>query len=262
MLWRKSWGTRLVFVLLLAGLLTARAQAEPTAGYPPPPIAGIETVQDCPTCPVLVTIPAGILTPDEAPPRPVAPFLIGQTEVTFDQWAACVTEKACRSGQDDHGWGRGTRPMINVAYADAMDYVNWLSRKTGRSYRLPSEDEWEWAARGGTTTLYWWGDDPGTDKANCRNCGGMWGGHMTAPVASFKPNPFGLYDTAGNVWEWTSTCWHKDRAASVALQDCQHRAARGGAWYYIPQQSRSSARARHAIAMWSYTLGFRVAAEP
>lgn len=248
------WLSRILLPSSLLGALLA--VAAPTLGQ------AEEIIQDCPTCPELVTIPAGILFPDDAPPRPISPFLMGKTEVTFDQWDACVHAKACKGGQDDHGWGRGTRPIINITYSDAMDYINWLNRTTPRTYRLPSEDEWEWAARGGTKTLYWWGDDPGEGWANCRHCGSQWGGHMTSPVGSFKPNPYGLYDTSGNVWEWTSTCWNKDRAAPASQQDCQQRSARGGAWYYIPQQARSNARARHALGMWSYTVGFRVAAEP
>lgn len=227
-----------------------------------------ELIQDCPDCPVLVPIPGGTLTPTEVrggaklPPRPIAPFLIGQTEVTFDQWAACVADGACRGVLDDHGWGRGQRPVINIAWADVQAYLGWLSAKAGRVYRLPSEDEWEWAARGGTATAYWWGEAVGEGKANCRHCGSPpWDGLMSAPVKSFPPNPYGLYDSAGNVWEWTSTCWTRKRAAPPPAA-CGERVIKGGAWYYIPQQSRPTARARQVASAWSYTVGLRVAAEP
>ncbi|MFC7454332.1 formylglycine-generating enzyme family protein [Insolitispirillum peregrinum] len=240
----------LVLALLLVPLLAGMSAAQ-----------AVDAIEDCAECPPLVPIPAGVLIPDDAPPRPIAAFLMGQTEVTFSQWQACVNAHACKGGQSDHGWGSGSRPIININYTEALEYVNWLNRITKRTYRIPNEDEWEWAARGGTHTLFWWGNDPGEGNANCRACGTQWSGRMTAPVGSFNPNPYGLYDTAGNVWEWTSSCWNIKRAAPPAEQDCQQRAARGGAWYYIPLQSRSNARARHPITLWSYTVGFRVAAE-
>jgi formylglycine-generating enzyme required for sulfatase activity len=207
----------------------------------------------------MVVIPSGTLHPAGLPPRPVAAFLLGQSEVTFDQWAACVTDGACRGGQDDHGWGRGKRPIINITFADVHAYLAWLSAKTGRTYRLPSEDEWEWAARGGTESEYWWGSTVGEGHANCRHCGTPWGGAMSAPVGSLPANPYGLFDTAGNVWEWTATCWSKKREAPPP-KTCREQVIKGGAWYYIPQQSRPVARARQSATSWSYTVGLRVAA--
>lgn len=224
------------------------------------PAAAAEPVRDCADCPLLMPIPGGVLRPEGAPPVRVEPFLMARTEVTFDQWDACVADGGCAGQKDDHGWGRGDRPVINVTFHDARDYVRWLARRTGRAYRLPTEDEWEWAARGGTATAYWWGDDVGQGHANCRKCGSDWGGRMSAPVASFPANPYGLHDTAGNLWEWTTTCWAEDRAAPPEERDCAYRAAKGGAWYYIPSQARPANRARHAETLRSYTVGFRVAA--
>lgn len=223
-------------------------------------------IRDCADCPPMVAIPAGDLILDGGHRHPVHAFLIGQTEVTFDQWQACVADEACPGGQDDHGWGRGTRPIINITLAQARIYAQWLSRKTGRTYRLPSEDEWEWAARGGTRTRFWWGDSVGSGHANCRHCGAApWGGRQSAPVASFAANPYGLFDTAGNVWEWTRTCWGKDRLAEgrekAEQESCRAYVAKGGAWYYIARQSESASRSRQSAGLWSYTVGFRVAAE-
>lgn len=179
-------------------------------------------------------------------------FALSATEITFDQWQVCVAEGACRSGQDDHGWGRQTRPVINVTYDDAAAYARWLGSRWQRPCRLPREDEWERAARADRATAYWWGDEIGTDHANCRHCGGEWDGKMTAPVGSFPANPYGLYDMEGNVWEWTTTC---------ADDTCQRRIAKGGAWYYIPQQAKPTARTAQSANLWSYTVGFRVLCE-
>jgi len=189
-------------------------------------------------------------------------WAFSQTEITFDQWQSCVAAKACPGGQDDHGWGKGQRPIINVSWENATAYAQWLSKRTGNSYVLPSERIWEYAARAGTKTDYPWGDEVGTNHANCRKCGSRWDGQSTAPVASFAPNPFGLYDMNGNVWEWTSDCWTvlQDKAARAQPEEpCKYRVIRGGAWYYLPPMAKNSARARFDAAQWSYTLGIRVA---
>jgi formylglycine-generating enzyme required for sulfatase activity len=196
-----------------------------------------EAFRDCSQCPEMVMLPAG--------------FAIGRFEVTFDEWQACVAAGACRGDLDDHGWGRGRRPVINITWADAVGYARWLSGLTGRAYALPTEEEWEYAARAGTTTAYWWGDGVGQGNANCRQCGGAWDGVSTAPVGSFAANPFDLYDMNGNVWEWTADCWQGD---------CSRRAIRGGAWYYFGQMSKASARSGMEARQWSYTIGIRVIA--
>ena len=112
---------------------------------------------------------------------------------------------------DDYGWGRGDRPVILVDWDDAQQYVGWLSQQTGKTYRLLSEAEWEYAARAGTTTSYSWGNDIKVDDkamANCFACGSQWDDKETAPVGSFAPNAFGLHDMLGNVWEWVEDCYH------------------------------------------------------
>jgi formylglycine-generating enzyme required for sulfatase activity len=172
-------------------------------------------------CPEMVVIPAGKFvmgSPDneqdridsEGPQHEVTiakPIAVSRFEVTFDEWDACTAARACAQVPDH--WGRGKMPVINVSWEDAKAYVGWLSEVTGKDYRLLTEAEWEYAARAGTTTRYFWGDDPATGDANCDGCGGGWTREQTAPVGSFKPNAFGLHDMNGNVWEWVEDSWHE-----------------------------------------------------
>ena len=138
------------------------------------------------------------------------PFAVSKFEVTFDEWDTCVAYGDCAQGISDSGWGRGQRPVINVNFDDAQRYVAWLSRMTGKPYRLLSEAEYEYAARAGTQTAYPWGDEIGNRNANCDGCGSQWDGKQTAPVGSFPPNQFGLHDMIGNVFEWTEDCFHNN----------------------------------------------------
>jgi len=231
--------------------------------------------KDCDTCPELLVVPPGLFvmglggkTPREGPPHRVIiakPFAIGRFEVTFDQWGACQTGGGCSHDPDDHQWGRGTRPVINVDFNRVAEYINWISAKTGYQYRIPSEAEWEYAHRGGTVTAYPWGDDVGINKANCKDCKSKWSAHSTAPVGSFQPNPFGLYDTAGNAFEWVADCWnptHEGAPADGSARtdgDCSLRVIRGGSFYYYKKVARSSYRAKNPAIVKSYWLGFRVA---
>lgn len=206
----------------------------------------------------------------EGPQRKVTlayPFEIGRYEVTFAQYDAFAKDTK-RKLPHDVGWGCGDRPVINVSWHDAQAYVKWLSDKTGKKYRLPTEAEWEYVARAGTTTAYWWGEAIGKNNAVCDGCGSQWDGKQTAPVGSFKPNAFGVYDTAGNVWEWTQDCWHDDYTdapidGSAWLEknggDCSRRVVRGGSWDDIPQDLRSALRFRYYAVGSSSSIGFRVA---
>ncbi len=189
---------------------------------------------------------------DEQPAHAVTikPFAIGRYEVTFEDYDRFARDTK-RKLPDDRGWGRGRRPVIDVTWDDAQAYAIWLSEKTGRRYRLPTEAEWEYAARAGTTTSYWWGNEVGDNHANCLRCGSQWDGKQTGPAGSFAPNPFGLYDTAGNVWEWVEDCYHASYRGAPAdgsawLEtgggDCDRRVFRGGSWYYLPQYLRSADR--------------------
>ena len=136
-------------------------------------------------------------------------LLVGKYEVTFAQYDRYCADTG-RAKPDDNGWGRGERPVINVSRQDALAFADWLSKKTGKTFRLPSEAEWEYAARGGTSTPYWWGNQLGRGNANCLECGSQWDGKMSAPVGSFAANPFGLHDMHGNVYEWVLDSWHEN----------------------------------------------------
>ena len=150
----------------------------------------------------------------------------------------------------DQGWGRGGRPVIHVSWEDATAYAAWLSEETGEEYRLPSESEWEYAARAGTTTRYTWRDDIGRNRSNCDGCGGRWDDEdRTAPAGSFAANAWGLHDVHGNVWEWVGDCWHenyarapRDGSAWTTGGDCSRRVVRGGSWDYNPWLLRSAYR--------------------
>ena len=169
------------------------------------------------------------------------------------------------------GWGRGRQPVINVSWEDAQAYVSWLARKTAKPYRLLSEAEWEYAARGGTTTRYPWGDDPGTNRANFLGSGSKWsGGPRSAPVGSFAPNRFGLHDMIGNVFEWVQDCMHRtyDGAPSDGSAwesgDCSLRVTRGGSFdlddleWLVRAAFRDGSRPDYRGA----NLGFRVVVSP
>jgi formylglycine-generating enzyme required for sulfatase activity len=162
--------------------------------------------------------------------------------------------------------GRETRPLINVSWDDVQQYVAWFSKMTDRPYRLLSEAEWEYAARAGTTTAYSWGDEIGKNNANCNGCGSEWDSRRTAPVGSFAPNQFGLYDMHGNVWEWVEDCLHtnyegapKDGSAWIAQGDCNNRVIRGGSWIGYAVGLRSALRFWFSADDHGTDLGFRVA---
>lgn len=191
-------------------------------------------------------------------------FMISKHEVTFTDYDRFVRATGARRPLD-HGWGRGSRPVVDVSWNDALAYTQWLSTRTGKPYRLPSEAEWEYAARGGTSSSYWWGISPPDSRALCINCGTRWDRISTAPVGSFPPNPFGLHDTAGNAYEWTADCYHhnyRDAPSDGSAREepgCQIRVARGGSFRSPASTMRSHARNRFAADARADTLGFRVA---
>ena len=260
----------------------AKTKAASGAEAPPPAYKPGQVFRDCPECPELVVLPPGIFimglnatSKKSKPPHRVnitKPIAMGRFEVKFSEWQACVDAEACNNQPDDHKWGRKGRPVINVTYFDAKRYLAWLSKKTGNRYRLPSEAEWEYANRGGTTTTWWWGSKVGKNHANCKDCESPWsdGGdavHGTAPVGSFPPNPFGLHDTAANVFEWVEDCWNKShknapRDGSARTEgNCHYRVIRGGSFYYFSKVARSAYRAKNPPNVKSYWLGFRVLRE-
>ena len=178
------------------------------------------------------------------------------TETTYDQWNACVAEAACTPPRHDRGWGHGTRPVIYVDYGQISDYLDWLSVKAGRPYRLPTEAEWEYAAHGGANEADRSRVD-GLDRANCNECVDGWD-HKTFPVATLKPNGYGLYDMLGNVMEWTSSCWVEDYRPGRE-EDCSRRVRRGGSWYFNRYVSTPTYRYGALPDRVSYDVGFRVA---
>ena len=213
-------------------------------------------------------------------------FAVGVYEVTFAEWDRCVSAGVWGYLPDDEGWGRGNRPVINVSWGDAMVYTRWLTRETGHLYRLPTEAEWEYAARGGTSGARHWGE---SEAEQCRYGNGFdrnlaeteWGRKemgefvlapagsvlgrepWTAGVGSYEPNPFGLHDVLGNVYEWTSDCWQESYLRSLdgrrrPREDCGLRTLRGGAWYDAPGNLRSALRVRYMTQANGSGTGFRV----
>lgn len=206
------------------------------------------------------------LAQEERPAHKVAikGFAIGRNEVTFAEYKA-FADATQRSLPNDLGWGHGDRPVINVNWNDAQAYVEWLSQNTGQNYRLPSEAEWEYAAAAGTDTLYWWGYDLGSNRANCFNCGSRWDARSTAPVGQFKPNAFGLNNTAGNVMEWVEDCYHPDykgaptNGGAWVEAGCKERVVRGGAFNKSGDSLRSTKRTPYDDDAKLFVVGFRVA---
>ncbi|MCP4937067.1 MAG: formylglycine-generating enzyme family protein [bacterium] len=193
------------------------------------------------------------------------PFAVSKFEVTFDQWDACLAQGGCKNTASYSSWGRGDRPVINVSWHGAKNYVKWLSELTRQNYRLLSEAEWEYVARAGSQTIYAWGDEIGKKKANCDGCGSQWGGQKTAPVGSFGANKFGLHDMHGNVWEWVEDCYQNSYkgaptdGSARAAKTCDDRVLRGGSWNDNPRVLRSANRYRFRPVDRVNVIGFRVA---
>ena len=268
------------------------AREEPRAAAPVAEAAGGSgrrpgtVFRDCAACPEMVVVPAGSFMmgspaseegryDGEGPRHRVtigSPFSVGVYEVTFAEWDGCVRAGGCGGYRpEDEGWGRGSRPVMNVSWEDAQEYVRWLSRETGQRYRLLSEAEWEYVARAGTQTARYWGE---SESGQCRYGNGydrdghaelefIWepvtcsdGYVRTAPVGLFEPNAFGLYDVLGNVWEWTQDCWNDNYSGAPPdgsawrSGDCSRRVLRGGSWVFGPGNLRS------ALRLWN-SAGFR-----
>ena len=247
---------------------------------PDPPAADRQVpgtvFRDCPTCPELVVVPAGRFRMGcvsgrdcrdrEHPVHEVelASFALGVYEVTFEDYDRFVQATGHRR-PGDRGWGRGGRPVIDVSWEEAEAYVAWLSRETGESYRLPSESEWEYAARAGTTTRYSWGQDVGRNLAHCDGCRSRWDDDQPAPTGSFAANGWGLHDMHGNVWEWVADCWHENYARAprdgtvwTSGGNCARRVLRGGSWNNNPVALRSANRTRNDAGVRADPFGFRV----
>ncbi len=194
----------------------------------------------------------------------IDPYYIGAYEVTYDEYDH-FSGATDREAPDDEGWGRGRRPSINVSVYDALNFAKWLSRRTGAHYRLPTEVEWEHAARAGGDTTYPWGNELDRNKANCDGCGSRWDDDRTAPVGSFPPNDWGLYDVAGNVGEWT--CFMRDSEPDQSFVHCdsiyktRRRAFRNGGWSDGPESVEISSRVWNVAMRRSDDVGFRLVRE-
>jgi formylglycine-generating enzyme required for sulfatase activity/serine/threonine protein kinase len=248
-----------------------------------------KSFSDCADCPTMVVVPAGsywqgaedsspyALT-KEKPRRMVTfsePFAVGVFEVTMAQWDQCATEGGCSVRPRDNGWGRGTRPVIMVSWNDAQEYVTWISKKTGQSYRLPSESEWEYIARAGEESEW-----PGGDPARLCEFGNIAGSETglrwqhedcsdiaaleTLPVGSLKPNAFGVHDAIGNVAEWTLDCMnlsYLDAPAdggAFSRGICGSRMTRGGSWFTGTKEVRLPARFNLKAGDRNDFTGFRL----
>jgi formylglycine-generating enzyme required for sulfatase activity len=264
------------------GLLVSVAVGKPPCIKP----GSAEGFKDCKTCPEMVVIPAGSFTMgapaeepgrwgDEGPQHDVRiaePFAVGRFSLTFAEWDVCVADGGCGGYRpDDQGWGRGDRPVINVSFDDAKAYAKWISKKTGKNYRLLSEAEREYVTRAGTRTVFWWGSSISTEQANYIDAKGIRG--STLPVESFQPHPWGLYQVHGNVQEWTEDCWNKtyegapqDGSAWTA-GDCSKRVIRGGSWFGNSSRLHAAARGKEVVAdrgeddeaLGRDSIGFRLA---
>lgn len=274
------------------------AQAQPQARPKPAAVAGMPPLtefRDCPQCPRMVALASGTFVMGAAPGdngnkwegpahdvKLAQRFAIGRHEVTAAEWQACVSAGACAAAKAGPAAGDPARfPVVNVNWAEAQAYAAWLSERTGRRYRLPTEAEWEYAIRAGTTSARYWGGDRtqqcrygnGADqsalkqdpKLSATECDD--GFAALAPIGSFEPNAFGLFDMAGNAWEWTQDCWRDSYqgapadGSAVDAPECTRRVIRGGSWRARANSLRSFGRGHSPADTRSEDLGLRLVAE-
>jgi formylglycine-generating enzyme required for sulfatase activity/class 3 adenylate cyclase len=248
----------------------AASKAPPTALNAPANIPNaLATVLAMPT---MVSLPGGSFTigsnddPSEKPIHRVTikPFAISKFPITIREWKECVAAKAC----DYIPIGNDDAPVGNVSWNDTQQFIQWLSNVTQKKYRLPSEAEWEYAARGGTQTRYWWGEQLQSDMANCKGCGSAYDPSQPLKVGSFKPNPFGLHDMGGSVGQWVEDCWHKDYqgapidGSAWIERNCAARVIRSGSWKNDASYIRPASRDRYDTGVRYPTHGFRVVTTP
>jgi formylglycine-generating enzyme required for sulfatase activity len=235
-----------------------------------------DTFKECRSCPEMVVVPAGEFmmgwpetekgySDNEGPQHKVMisrPLAIALFELTFAEWDACAAHADCARDIPASGSRRPRLPVINVSWDDAQSYVAWLSKITGKAYRLLSEAEWEYAARAGSTTRYSFGDDEAElDQYSWYSGNSIYRAH---PVGQKTPNAFGVFDMHGNVWEWVEDCYHDDYegapvdGAAWTTGDCDARVVRGGSWGSDPQHLRAATRLRNTPANQFNYLGFRV----
>jgi len=283
-----------------AAALTAAAPPNGLGPLDAPPLiwpvsTGPVEVWDAPEAPQLVLIPPGEVTlgpkpgaaglrGNEEPRRRVRvakPLLVAKYPVTVGEFERFIAETGhnpgpqCWTYEDEDGHirqGRGWRnpgfdvlpgqPVLCVSIAEVQAYQAWLLKKTGYHYRLLTEAEYEYANRAGASGDFWWGDEVGSGRSNCDGCGSLWDNRRTSPVGSFAANPFGLYDTAGDTWVWTSDCFVDAKTPLLPGGGCTEHAIRGGAWHGGTASLRVFSRFHHTPDTHSATLGFRLAREP
>jgi formylglycine-generating enzyme required for sulfatase activity len=223
----------------------------------------------------MVSLPGGsfLMGSDEDPSEKpvhrvtVKPFSIAKYPVTVREWKACVAAGACAEIAAGIA-GDDQAPMTNVSWDDAMQFVAWLSKTRNEAYRLPSEAEWEYAARGGRSTKYWWGNAVALGMADCKGCGEPYDPRVPLRVGSFPPNPFGLYDMTGDVAEWVADCWHRNYQGAPAQgvawsePDCGQHVLRGGSWENDPSYLRAASRDSYDGSVRYISHGFRLARSP
>jgi formylglycine-generating enzyme required for sulfatase activity len=257
-------------------------------GFFLPGAGKIEWFKDLAVGPEMVVVPAGSFImgspqseegrrEDEGPQHKVTfakPFAVGRFAVTFDEWDACVVDgggNGYKPKDEGWSWGRGRRPVINVSWHDAKAYVAWLAKKTGKPYRLLSEAEWEYVARAGTNTPFWWGNSISTDQANYWGKATYGNGvvgkdrQRAVTVNSFEPNPWGLYQVHGNVYEWSEDYYYDDGYSGAPTDGSvwtnghrSRRVLRGGCWSSSPRGLRSASRGGFTPDVRNSGLGFRV----
>jgi len=251
----------------------SKPRPEPAA---PAPVVVHQTgsVSDCDMCPDMVVLQPGSFSMgdnrgdrSERPAHKVTiskPYAIGKYEITLAQWNACVQAGACKAIASPAG-SSDQSPATDISWTDTQRYVHWLSKLTGQDYRLPTEAEWEYAARAGTSSRYWWGEKMESGKANCKGCGGEWSNDAPANVDAFPANPFGIYGMNGGVWEWVEDCWHKSYHGAPAdgsvwtSHDCRENVIRGGSWRNDSTYAHSASRFTYDTMVRYILNGFRVA---
>ncbi|MDJ0945906.1 MAG: SUMF1/EgtB/PvdO family nonheme iron enzyme [Kiloniellales bacterium] len=236
-----------------------------------------EAFTDCDGCPRMITLPPGsfIMGSNEGdiaerPERHVTlakVFAIGKYEVSVAEWMLCVNDGGCSFSPKAVARPEMT-PVRNISWQDAQQYVQWLSTKTGKPYRLPSEAEWEYAARAGSQSGYWWGGQPEPGKADCKDCGSEWSRKRPAGMGRFEANPFGLHDMNGGVAEWTADCWFRTyknapKDGTPRIEDgCEERVLRGGSWRDTADAIKATSRQGSEENLPYVVNGFRIARSP
>lgn len=261
-----------VCLSVLIALAVSPARADETARKP------FSVFKDCDTCPELVVIPPGefmmgqeFSNPNEQPVHKVTiayPFAIGRAEIKVGEWNACVADGVCRDFSDFTRVYPDEYPQAGPGWSLSKNYVDWLSKMTGKTYRLPSEAEWEYAARGGTQTRYWWGPGFMNNMANCAYCGPHQRVIGLTKAGYYPANPFGLFDVSGNLTEWMEDCWNPNYEGAPTdgspwLEgDCKLRVLKGGARHYDPVDIRPGHRGRlKNYGLNGNTFGLRVVRE-